>query len=119
MTRALAIGCGLNSVGLEDIGDRRVTNPITDFGEFALNSVVSPRWILPGERQRQIDDHLANSWPPLSIPFLIRIVPFPGDQLSMPTQNRVRREQGTAEFLQPFAARNLPSTASRDARGRR
>jgi len=79
-------------MGLQDIGNRRVANLVADLGELALNPVATPGGILLGKLQSQIDNHLADSWP--SLFFLsIRIVPFGGEQLSMPTEDGVRREQ--------------------------
>ncbi len=85
-------------MGSQNIGDRRVANLIADFGKLPLNPVESPSWILSGELQSQINDHLADSWPSLFFLPSIRIVPFPGDQLTVPAQDRVRREQRAALF---------------------
>ena len=92
-------------MGLQDIGNRRVANLVADLGELALNPVATPGGILLGKLQSQIDNHLADSWP--SLFFLsIRIVPFGGEQLSMPTEDGVRREQ-SANLIQQLSTEGL------------
>ena len=92
-------------MGLQDIGNRRVANLVADLGELALNPVATPGGILLGKLQSQIDNHLADSWP--SLFFLsIRIVPFGGEQLSMPTEDGVRREQ-SANLIQKLSTEGL------------
>ena len=64
----------------------------------------SQAWILTCEPNREIDDHLANSRTArLS---LVRRIPLLGDQLAMPAEDRVRREQ-RADFKEPLAAEYL------------
>lgn len=110
--RALTNWCGFNPMGLQNIGDRRVANLVTNFRECALNPVAAPRWIFVGELPSQINDHLTDSRASLFFLLAIRQVPFPGDQLSMPTQNRIRRKQRT-ELFELLSPQDLPLTARR------
>jgi len=60
---SLPVGCWLNAVCIEHIGDRRVDDVVTNVLQCSLNSIVSPRRILPREANNRIHEDLSNSWP--------------------------------------------------------
>ena len=73
---------------------------------------ISPGWILLGEPQSQIDDHLSDSWSPLLF-LSIRIVPF-GLATSCRCQRRmVSGVKSVPTLSSTFRPRILPLTANR------
>jgi hypothetical protein len=102
---------GLDSALLEDVADGRVRNVISDVGKRSLDSIVALTWILCGELHDEVDDHLPDSWP-ADLQFPVAVIPFLGDQGSVPSQDRVRREQ-RATSSSIFRRRILPLTANR------
>ena len=77
-------------------------NPRCDISgsSVPLNPIVSPRWILSGEAHDGIHDDLSDSWS-AGLPFVTGIK-LPGDELTMPPQDGIRREDGR-DFPQSFA----------------
>lgn len=90
---------------LEHIANGLVTDVITDVRQRTLDSIVTPVRIFRGEAKDQVDNHLANSWPADAFP-LFAVIPFLGNQHTMPTQDRVRCEQ-RADFRESLPAEDL------------
>jgi hypothetical protein len=77
--RPFAIGCRVDSIRFQDIGDGRVADRVADFGKLALNPIAAPARIFLSKLQNQIDDDLTDAWPSLSFILSIRVVPLGGD----------------------------------------
>jgi len=73
--------------------------------ESSLNPIESPRGIITGQPQDKIDDFLPFARPPNGLATLA-VVPLPGNQLAMPSQDRIWCEQG-GDLAQQFAAEYL------------
>lgn len=102
---SFAIGCRVDAMSFENIGDCGIADRVANFGELTLNPVATPGWILLGKLRCQIDDDLSDSWTSkLLLP--IGVIPFEGDQPSMPAKNGVGREQG-ANLIQHLSAEDL------------
>ena len=69
--------------------------------QCTLNAIVSPRRVLPRESHDGIHDDLSDSWA-TGLTFVTGIK-LPGDELTMPSQDGIRREDGR-DFPQSFAA---------------
>jgi len=91
-------------VSLEDVANGRVGDVISDVGQRALHTIVTPARILLGEIDHEVDDHLPQARP-TGFSFLRR-VPFLGHSLAMPTENHVGCEP-RSEFLKSLAAEDL------------
>ena len=91
---------------LQNVGNSRIANRVANLSELALNAIETPCWILPCELHRQVDNHLPNSRSTRLVRFTVGVIPFFGDELSVPTQDRIRREQGT-DFIQLLSAEYL------------
>ena len=74
---------------------------VAEFEQLALNPLVSPLGILPGQLGDQTDDRVVDWW--ASGP--VRIGPLPRYQPAMPAQNRARRDQPTV----PDGPRQVPT----------
>ena len=58
-SRSLApLWSGVDTVVLEDVGDCRSANTVTDILQSALDSSVAPAWILSGHADSQVRDDL-------------------------------------------------------------
>ena len=95
-----------NAMRLQNVGNGRITDGVANLSELALNAIESPCWILPREFHRQVDDHLTNSRSTWLVRFTVGVIPLFGDELSMPTQDRIRCEQ-SADFIQQLSAEYL------------
>ena len=67
---------------------------------------IAPSGILFWELQRQIDDDLSDSWSSRRLASCVRVVPFIGDSLAMPSQNRIGNKQ-RSHFGKSFVAENF------------
>ena len=75
-------------VRLEDSRDRRASHTMSDILQRALDPRVAPRRIFlrhPYEEPVDLGEDAAPSWPR-------RVRPFPRDELPMPAQNRIGRD---------------------------
>ena len=68
----------------QNVGDRRVTDRVTDVGQFGLDSIKTPVRILFSKLHSEVDDDLPHPWSPGLLRFTIGVVPFLGDELPMP-----------------------------------
>ena len=82
-------------MGLEDVADSRVGDVVANIGQATLDPVKAPTWVFFGQSQYEVHDDLSHTWPTWFL-FLaaIAVIPLLGDQLSMPTQQRVRSDDG-------------------------
>ena len=78
---------------------------MTQVGQGALDLVVSPGHILPRKANHKIDDLLPYTWPSCGFAALA-VVPFLGNQRSVPAKNRIGREQ-SADLFDSLATENL------------
>jgi hypothetical protein len=101
----LAFRSGFDPIGFENVFYSGVGNVVADIRQCSLNSIATPGRILLRESQNQIDDHLSDARPADCLS-LVAAVPFPGNQVPLPTQNRIGREQCT-EFFQQLTAEDL------------
>ncbi len=97
-----------NAVGFEDIANGGVADVVAYVRQRTANTVVTPRRILFREPHGQVNDHLSGSWPTRFLLFAVGVVPLVGDQLTVPPQDRVRREQGS-NLLELLASELLAS----------
>ena len=94
----------LDAVSLENVANGCVRDAVADVGQRALNAIATPAGILFRKPNREVDDHLANVG--ASRLSLVRRIPFSGDQLAMPTEDRIGRKQ-RADFKESLAAEYL------------
>ena len=83
----------------------RIANMLADIGQGALDAIVTPRRILPGEVQDEVDNHLTDPGSADRVAF-VGVVPFPGDQFPMSAQNRVGGHDGS-KFQECLPAQGL------------
>lgn len=89
----------------EYVADSRVGDVIVDVGQGALDAVIAPSRVLPGELQNQVDDLLVERRPSHRLP-LFAVVPLLRHELAMPAEDRVGRDDG-GQLSQCFAAERL------------
>jgi len=95
----------LNAMCLEDIADRGTTDLVAEIRQRAPDRAVTPVAVLFGESQDQIDDGLFCRWPSGLCP-LAAVIPLPGNQLPVPRQQRVGRDE-CVKVSQDLAAQCL------------
>jgi len=88
---------------------------VTESAELAVDSAVSPEWVLPRQPQHQVADVLAG--PRTTRP--VRVRPFACDQPTVPGQQRPRRDQpvGAQHRWQQVGQRSHDGTAGPARRG--
>jgi hypothetical protein len=74
---------------LENAADRGRSHTVAECEQPALDSLVSPALIFPGQTLHQHDHQILDGWTPATV----WICPLRGDQTTMPTQDRARRDQ--------------------------
>jgi hypothetical protein len=101
----------IDPIPLQDVGNGRPSNPMTDVVQGSLDSGVTPACILPCHSNGQLRDDLHDPRPTRR-PSLVR--PLLGDELPMPAQDRVGsdergnfEESSTADLL---SADSQPAT---------
>ena len=94
-----------DAVFLEDVAHGLIGDLVTQVGQGALDPVVSPGHILPRKAKNKIDDLLPYTWPSYGFA-TFAVVPFLGNQRSMPAENRIGREQ-RADLFESLATENL------------
>jgi hypothetical protein len=88
----VSLGSGLDPVFPEDIGDGATSNLMSQIGECASDTRVPPRGIFKSHLKNEIDDRLHG--PQSAWTALTAIIPLGRHQFSVPSQQRVRRDQG-------------------------
>jgi hypothetical protein len=76
----------------KDVGDGAASNLMPEISQCASNSRVSPRGIFKRHAKNEIDDRFHDARPARAAP--VAVVPLGGHQFSVPSQQRVRRDQG-------------------------
>ena len=94
-----------DTVILEDVAHGLIGDCVPQVGQGALDLVVSPGHILPRKANNKIDDLLPHKWASYGLATLT-VIPFLGNQCSMPTENRIGREEG-ADLFEPLATKDL------------
>src|SRR5439155_9792830 len=101
---------GWQAVGLEDPRDRRATDPMAHVHQRALDPCVAPGGILfrhPDDQPFDFRENAATSR-------TRRVRPFPRDELPMPAQNGVgrddRRDRTEAPMASPMPVDGQPTT---------
>jgi hypothetical protein len=84
-----AFGRRFDAAALQHIGYRLAPDLVLQVGQRCLNPRVSPPRIVPDHAHNQLGDLVHDPWPPS--PAQMREIPFLGDQLSVPTQQSVWR----------------------------
>ena len=74
---------------LEDPADGRGGDPVAELAQLALDALVAPRGVVPGEPFDQRGDLVGQR----RAAGAVRVGPLPGDQASVPAQNRRRGHQ--------------------------
>src|ERR1035437_3677153 len=110
LPRRRPLGCGWYPVRLQNPRDRRPTDPMAHVLQRAGDPGVAPRGVLLGHPYHQAPDlgqHAGTTASPL------RVRPFARDQLPMPPQNRVgrddRRDLTEAATAQPVSVPRQPT----------
>ncbi|WP_146397224.1 hypothetical protein [Planctomycetes bacterium CA13] len=93
-------------MSLQDAAYSGVRNFVPELGEFTLNPTLTPHRILFGKPNNEINDHLTDAWSTSLLLSAIGVVPFIGNELSMPTEDCIQREEG-ANLAQCLSAENL------------
>ena len=88
----LTVGCRLNAVCLQDVGDGGICDLVIQVLECSLNPIESPRGILSGKTNNGIHNFLSDSWP-TGLSFIAGIELL-RHQFTMPSQDRLRGEDG-------------------------
>jgi hypothetical protein len=89
---------------LEDIGDGAASDLMPQIGQCALDSRIPPRSILERHAQDEIDDSLHEARPTGPTP--VAVVPLGRHQFPVPSQERVRCDQGL-KFVQNLASKRV------------
>ena len=85
-----ALGSRVDSVLLEDVGDCRSANAVTDILQSALDSSVAPARILSSHSDGQVRDDLHDPSSPRTTPF---VGPLLGNELPVPSEDRVGSDE--------------------------
>ena len=115
--------CWLDAVPLEDAPDGRPTQVKAEVGQCTSQPRVSPEGVLPGHREKLGDLVDARRWPSRAAAHSAAVV-LGGDQLPVPTQDRLRsrKRRDLVERLSPEAVallRQQTSLGIREAKARR
>ena len=97
---SLSIGCWINAVCLQYVPHCGIRDVVFQVLQCTLNAIVSPRRILSGESHDGIHDHLSDAWSSW-LP-LVAGIKLLRDEISMPSQDGIRREDG-CDFPQSLA----------------
>jgi hypothetical protein len=73
---------------LENAADRRGPYAVAEFEQFALNSLISPAGILPGQALDQHNNSIIDG----RTTDAVGVGPLVGHQTTMPAQDRARRD---------------------------
>jgi len=95
----------LDAVRLEDVGDRRVRYAVPQIRQRPLNPVLAPARTLLGDPQHQFDDLRSNRGTSSCFP-AIAVVPVPGNEFTMPAEDRIRSHYG-GQLLEHLAPEDL------------
>jgi len=101
----------LNSVGFQNVRNRRNRDCVPEILERTLDASVTPARIFPGRLQSQAHGLLRNRGPSYVLPPPAE-VPMPRNKLPMPTQDRIWSNDA-ASCSSIFLPRILPLTANR------
>ena len=85
----LANWCRFDAVLLEDVSDRAVGNLVAEISEGPLDTVVAPSGVFLGKAENESSHAIGNRRSSRSSPPALAVVPFRGDEASVPAQNRV------------------------------
>ena len=99
------VGATLPVGGFEDIADCSVRDVKAHISQRPLDAVVAPGWVFLSEAKSQVNDFLPNAWSAEGLS-LVRMIPLPGDEFSMPSQERVRCDD-RGQLVEGFAAERL------------
>ena len=88
----VSLGCRLNAVLFEDVGDGAASNLMSQIGQRASDSRVPPGGIFKRHLKNEIDDRLHDARSTWAAP--LAVVPLGRHQFPVPSQQRVRRDQG-------------------------
>ncbi len=80
----------VDSVPLNNVGDRGPGHPMAEVVERTLDACVTPAWILASHSDNQVGDDLHYLAPTRRAAF---VSPLLGNQLSVPTKDRVGRDE--------------------------
>ena len=102
---APAVRRRLDAVGFEDSGDSRVRDVVPQIRQCPLEAVIAPSRILTGHTQDEFNDFpfdtgTSSAFPPAAV------VPVPGNEFAMPTEDRIRSNDG-GQLLKRFAPEDL------------
>ena len=101
-----SLRCGLYAVVFEDVRNRTSGNRMTEIRQRTPNSSVSPLRILFRHAHYEVGNLKHHPWPSRSPPSRT-VVPLSRDQLSVPSEDGVRRDD-TSHFFEELPAKGLP-----------
>jgi hypothetical protein len=113
--RALALGCGRQSVALHDVADRLIADLIPQIAQRPRNPVIAPITVLLGHANDQLLD-LALDPRSARAATGFRAIEFAGDELAVPGQNRVRPGH-IGHLAENLAAQSMTDLAERGSLG--
>lgn len=79
---------------------------VTDVGKRTADAIETPTWVFLRESQDQVHDNLPDTRSAWIFLATLRVIPFLGDQLAVPAQDRVRGHDG-GDFHQRLTADGL------------
>ena len=88
----------------QNISNGLIGNGVTQIGQRSLYSPVAPIPVLSGHANHQLLDLILHAWTSRATPSAAII--FPGDQLAVPSQERLRRDDGR-QFMKHAPAQFL------------
>ena len=83
-----------DAVVSENVSDCRIRNVQAEVGQGSLDTVVAPCGILPGHAENELGHLVRHPWPARRVASTA-VVPFLGDEPTVPTQNRVGSDDGS------------------------
>jgi hypothetical protein len=108
-----ALWRGVDSVPLENVGDRRPTDAVADVPQSTLDSRITPPGILSSHPDRQLLDNLHDPASPWGAAL---VSPFLGNELPVPTKDGVGRDErcdfGESASANGFASHGESSALS-------
>ena len=86
-----ALRSRLDPMSLQDVADGCVRDDVPQVGQSTLDAIVTPGWILTGYSEYKINCALGSGGPS-DFRTPVTVVPLLGDELPVPAQDRVGRD---------------------------
>ncbi len=105
-TVAFSFGRRFDAVLPENVTDGRIGNGVAEVGQSALDAVVAPGEVLFRESEHEFPQFCGDRRTSGLVLSSRGVIPFLGDELPMPTQNGVGRDQ-RADFTEELASQRF------------